>query len=156
EVVLHARHADRRAVLDVLLEALDVAVAVGALAQHDRRAIHGVDVRGVEERLPHHLQREFARLAQVADLRQLLDRPVTPLRGLGCGAAAPVRAPEPLPDLHAFGRGGPLLAPELEPAPARARWWRGLDGLRLGGPGVRGCDSPARQAQREPAERGAA
>ena len=64
------------------LDVLDVAVALGALAQHDGRPLRAIDVAGREEPQRDHVQADPVLLAPVLQPRQIFDREVALLVGI--------------------------------------------------------------------------
>ena len=64
-VVLERRDAYGRQGFDTLMNVVDVLVALGTLAQHDRGAALGVHVGGPEERQCHHLHHQSVCVSEV-------------------------------------------------------------------------------------------
>ena len=77
QIVLEGRDADFRAGFDHPVDIVDVAIALGTLAEHDGPAFFMVDVARCEKREGNHVERNAVGFAQLARPCNFLNRPMT-------------------------------------------------------------------------------
>ncbi len=94
------------------MDVVDVAVALGALAEHDGPPFFAIDVARREEGERHHVEVDAVRFTQFARAGQFLDRPMTAGTGIGRIAADMLHA-VPFEGLEHGGVGWTALAADV-------------------------------------------